>query len=175
MYNPSICPRLYDNFFQKSPRFSLPTGRASPRETTGMSRSPRRRRRQQTGCTLPSLPGDAPLGSFVQARAPQSLRQPRAGVSPAKNRRSVARRLRAPRQTPSCAMAARRLPSVRPHRDRSSPAEREARTCPRQWPAAPPRVGGGTALLPARETRICPRRREEAAIAALVPLLLAWP
>jgi hypothetical protein len=131
MYNPSICPRLYDNFFQKSPRFSLPTRRTSPRETTGMSRSPRRRRRQQTGCTLSSLPGDAPLGSFVQARAPQSLRQPRAGVSPTKNRQSVARRLRAPRQTPSCAMSARRLRSVRPRRDRSSPGEREARTYPR--------------------------------------------
>jgi hypothetical protein len=81
MYNALVWLRLYDDFLQKSPRATLPTGSASPREATGSSRSPRRGRRPQQRCTASSFPGDGSVDPVRGALAPNPLGPPRGTAS----------------------------------------------------------------------------------------------
>jgi hypothetical protein len=109
MYNASIWPRLCDSILQKSPRFGLPTGPASPRETTGLSRSPRRTRRASRRCTGSYPGGDGVSRSRTErahTRFPRQIVVCRGGKhnSGGRGRRAVGRRGRrsggttAPRQ-----------------------------------------------------------------------------
>jgi hypothetical protein len=86
MYNASVSPRLYDDILQKSPRFGLSTGPASPRQTTGMSRSPRRSRRSGAALYDTVSPQRRRLGSGTLAGVFERAIHPRDAPSGAANR-----------------------------------------------------------------------------------------
>ena len=67
-YNGSLNPVPSMQFLRKTHRTSLETERASPREATGTSRAPRRRRRLQQRCTARLLESSL-RGSRALARA----------------------------------------------------------------------------------------------------------